>query len=325
MTLAGVVGHARAVARLARMADEARVPGAVLLAGPPGIGKYTLARAFAARLLCEGVVSGDACGTCAQCVRLAAGTHPDLHVVAREEERRDVRIEQVRDLVRWLGLQPLMAQRKVAVVDDAHCLSVPAQNALLKTLEEPPGASVIVLVAAGAGLLLPTIRSRCQIVRLEPLASDDVVAVLTARGVEPGEARALAAIADGSPGRALTLADDRESRAQLLGALARLPTLAAHELSEVAQKVARTRVEEALDAAVAWYRGLLKTTLLGDPPPAGDVAAMSLSPALRLRQLEAVCDTLGALERNANRTLALETLLFRLREIERNAPGADDA
>jgi DNA polymerase III subunit delta' len=324
MTLGGVVGHVRAVARLVRMADEARVPGAVLLAGPSGIGKYTLARAFAARLLCDAVAGGDVCGTCAQCVRLTAGTHPDLHVVAREEERRDVRIEQVRDLVRWLGLQPLMAPRKVALVDDAHCLSVPAQNALLKTLEEPPGASVIVLVAAAAGLLLPTIRSRCQIVRLEPLATDEVATVLVARGVEPGEARALAAIADGSPGRALTLTDG-ESRAQLLGALARLPALPAHELSDVAQKVARTRVEDALDAAVAWYRGLLKTTLLGDPPPAGDVAAASLPPALRLRQLEAVCDTLGALERNANRTLALETLLLRLREIERSAPGADDA
>src|SRR5207244_504918 len=85
-------------------------------------GLLTLAEAFAARLLCAAPGAGDACGTCAHCTRVGAGTHPDLHLVARDPERRDIRIEQVRELTRWLVLQPLMAARKVGVLDDAHCL-----------------------------------------------------------------------------------------------------------------------------------------------------------------------------------------------------------
>src|SRR5262249_49087135 len=143
--------------------------------------------------------------TCAQCTRVAAGTHPDLRVVAREEERRDVRIEQVRELTRWLALQPLMAARKVGIVDDAHCLNEHGQNALLKTLEEPPGASVLVLIATSAALMLPTVRSRCQILRLEALPPDAVAGVLAARGIPAERHAALAALAEGSPGRALAL------------------------------------------------------------------------------------------------------------------------
>src|SRR5205823_13403059 len=111
---------------------------------------------------CAAPVAGDACQACAHCTRVAAGTHPDLRTVERDAERRDIRIEQVRELARWLALQPLMAHRKVAIIDGAHCLSEPAQNALLKTLEEPPPSAVLLLTAAAAALLLPTVRSRCQ-------------------------------------------------------------------------------------------------------------------------------------------------------------------
>src|SRR4030095_11980220 len=96
----------------------------------------------------------DACGGCAQCTRVEAGTHPDVRRVAREEERRDIRTEQPGDVTRWLTLRPLMASRKVAVIDDAECLNEHGQNALLKTLEEPPGASVQLLLASQAALLL---------------------------------------------------------------------------------------------------------------------------------------------------------------------------
>src|SRR5262249_61400487 len=100
---------------------------------------------------------------------VAAGTHPDVRVVVREEDRRDIRIEQVRELTRWLSLQPLMASRKVAIVDGAHELNEHGQNALLRTLEEPPVGSHVLLLASAASLLLPTVRSRCQVVRLDRL------------------------------------------------------------------------------------------------------------------------------------------------------------
>src|SRR4029077_11461968 len=111
---------------------------------------------------------------------------------------RDIRIEQIRELTRWLALQPLMTARKIGLVDDAHCLNEHGQNALLKTLEEPPGASVLLLVASSAALVLPTVRSRCQVVRLDPLPTAAVARVLVTRGLPVERAGQLAALAEGS-------------------------------------------------------------------------------------------------------------------------------
>ena len=243
MSFARVIGHAGAAARLARAAADGRVPAAVLLVGPAGIGKRALADAFAARLLCAAPGAGDACGTCAHCTRVGAGTHPDLHLVARDPERRDIRIEQVRGLTRWLALQPLMAARKVGVLDDAHCLSEQAQNALLKTLEEPPGATVLVLVASSAALLLPTVRSRCQVVRLEPLPAAEVVRVLEASGVPAEQASQLAPLAEGSPGRALALAGEGPQAGRDDHRAERGAALGLHQHAIVAQEEERTRIE----------------------------------------------------------------------------------
>jgi DNA polymerase-3 subunit delta' len=328
MRFADVVGHERAVARLVRSATDDRVPGAILLLGPPGIGKRAVAEALAARLVCAAPVGGDACGTCAQCTRVAAGTHPDVRIVVRDEDRRDVRIEQVRELSRWLALQPLMATRKVAIVDDAHCLNEHGQNALLKTLEEPPGRSVLILVSSSAALLLPTVRSRCQLIRLDPLPADMVARVLVARGVVAERAGQLAAFADGSPGRALAMDGDRETRARerVLEALPRLRDLDAKALSDLAQELSRGPLDAALATAVGWYRDVLDTALGASRPlrnpgaaPAIRTAAARLSPPAVLRQLEAVCDTILDLEKNANRMLSFETMLLVLRDTERAA------
>jgi len=321
-----VVGHERAVARLVRSAADDRVPGAILLLGPPGIGKRAVAEALATRLVCAAPVDGDACGACAQCTRVAAGTHPDVRIVVRDEERRDVRIEQVRELSRWLALQPLMATRKVAIVDDAHCLNEHGQNALLKTLEEPPGRSVLILVSSSAALLLPTVRSRCQLVRLDPLPAETVARVLVARGVAAERAAQLAALADGSPGRALAMEGEPETRARerVLEALSRLRELDAKALSDLAQELSRGPLDAALATAVGWYRDVLDTALAANRPlrnpgaaPAVRAAAARLSPPALLRQLEAVCDTILDLEKNANRMLSFETMLLMLRDTER--------
>ena len=335
MRFADVVGHAAAAARLRRAAAEGRVPGAVLLLGPPGIGKRALADAFAARLLCQAPVADDACGVCPQCTRVAAGTHPDLHVITRDDERRDVRIEQVRELTRWLTLQPLMAARKVGILDEAHCLNEHGQNALLKTLEEPPGAAALVLIAPSAALLLPTVRSRCQVVRLDPLPPDAVARVLEAHGVPADRRGPLAALAEGSPGRALALDGEEQTRARerVLDALPRLRDLPAHEVSKVAQDVSRGEIDAALTAALGWYRDVLETRVVGEALPlrnpgsaaAVREAASRLSPTALLRGLEVVCDTIADLEKNANRMLSIETMLLSLREIERGPrAGADE-
>ena len=329
MSFRDLIGHAETARRL--VAAGQRAPAhAYLLHGPEGIGKRAIADAFAAFLLCE-QAEQDACGTCRQCTRTHAGTHPDLHLVAREEDRRDVRIEQVRALVRWLTLRPMMAVRKVAVVDGAHLLNEQAQNALLKTLEEPPGASVVVLVATRTSQLLPTVRSRCQAIGVAPLSRPDIERALRARGVAAEEAVVVAAQAEGSLGRALTLVGPEHGalRRRVLDVLGSLRERSAHELSALAQEVGRGTPGPALDVALGWYRDLLAHAC-GVPEAAGrhpDLTAALVSsaarttPAVVLRQLERLCDTILSLERNANRVLAVETMLLALRRLDRAAPS----
>jgi len=327
MKLSDVLGHDRAVRQLRAAAIAGQAAHAYLFSGPVGVGKATLARAFTASLLCDEPRNGDACGACAQCTRLAAGTHPDVRLVEREEERRDVRTEQAREVTRWLMLRPLMASRKVAVVDDAECLNEHGQNALLKTLEEPPGAAVLILCATDASLLLPTVRSRCQRVALERVPAEVVDRLLVDRGVAADVRTAVVPRADGSPGRAVALADDPHApaRRRMLDQLACLGSATAADLSGVAQALGRDDVDAALDVAVSWYRDVLALVLEGPEVAVRNADALGplLAAAARVQvpqvlgALETVCDTIRAIEGNANRVLALETMLLALRRVER--------
>jgi DNA polymerase-3 subunit delta' len=316
------VGHGRALERLRRAVAEDRVPSAILFLGPEGVGKRALADALAARLLCAASGADDACGTCPQCTRVAAGTHPDVRIVVRDEDRRDIRIEQVRELTRWLSLQPLMAARKIAIIDGAHELNEHGQNALLRTLEEPPLGSHILLLATAASLLLPTVRSRCQILRLDRLAPTEVARVLVARGLPAERAELVADLAEGSPGRAFVLDGEEaaQTRARILDALLHIGTRSAAEISEVAQELARGSLDLALTVSLAFYRDALQRALVpegGAGQTSDGGPTLRLPETARLRQLEAVCDTIDALGRNANRVLALETMFLVLRGIER--------
>jgi len=206
-----ILGHDAVWARLtARLADE-RLPHALLFTGAPGIGKALLARRLAGRLACTAADDRRPCGECNGCRQVLVATHPDLLAIAapdrsrKESRKKEIGIDQARELKRFAQLHAVAARRKMAIVDDADRLSIAAQNALLKTLEEPPGQALIVLVTAAPGALLPTVRSRCQRVLCRPLTDAEVVAVLTAAGVDAGEAAALTAVCDGSPGRALAL------------------------------------------------------------------------------------------------------------------------
>jgi DNA polymerase-3 subunit delta' len=204
-SFATIQGHERARSFLRAAVAHHRLPHTLLFAGPDGTGKRATALALAAYLLCEHP-HDDACGDCASCRQVAAGSHPDLHVVALATGKKEIGVDRARDVKRFTQLQAVRGQMKIAVVDDAHLLTVAAQNALLKTLEEPPKNSVLILVAHNPDALLATVRSRCQRVQFAPLPPDTVVGILTSdHGIEPATARMLATVAEGSPGRALAL------------------------------------------------------------------------------------------------------------------------
>ena len=191
----------------ARLADG-RLPHALLFAGPPGLGKRELVEAFVRAALCERrAVDGHACGDCRACRLLAAGSHPDRVHVSFElrddaKPRSEIIVEQVRQMSQRLALASQFGGLQVAVIDPADAMNASAANALLKTLEEPSSATVILLVADRPARLPATIRSRCQRIEVKPPAVDVAQAWLVGQGVAAPAADAALAAMLGNPGQA---------------------------------------------------------------------------------------------------------------------------
>lgn len=205
------IGHRRVVAVLARSIARGSLPPSLMFAGPEGVGKRKLALSVAQAVNCttprlsgtsEDALEIDACGTCPSCQRIARGTHPDVLVV-EPGATGTIKVDQVRDIVDRAAFRPFEGRRRVVIVDDADAMVAQAQNALLKTLEEPPAASSFLLVTARPDSMLATVRSRCPQLRFRPLSIEEVAQALVRASFTDTEARAVAATADGSIGRAL--------------------------------------------------------------------------------------------------------------------------
>jgi DNA polymerase III subunit delta' len=220
MPFRAIAGHRPVLELLARAIARGTLPPSLIFAGPEGVGKRLTATALAQALNCERAGT-DACGECAACKRIARGVHADVLVI-EPGDSGSIKIEQVREAIDRSAYRPFEGRRRLVVIDQADALIVEAQNALLKTLEEPPPASVFVLITSRPDMLLPTVRSRCQRLRFGPLSAADVADVLMRdHGVDPADAHAAAAAADGSVGRALAgSAEDanaaRDAAARLL-------------------------------------------------------------------------------------------------------------
>ncbi len=193
---------------LSRAIARQTMPPSLLLAGPAGVGKRRVAMAVAETLNClfptsSGQLELDACGQCASCRRIARGMHPDI-LVLEPGDMGSIRIEAVRDVIDRAGYKPFEGRRRVVIIDSADAMTVDAQSALLKILEEPPESSVFVLVSPAPDALMDTVRSRCPRLRFGRLTAAEVTEALRRdHGYKEADARAVAADADGSLGRAL--------------------------------------------------------------------------------------------------------------------------
>jgi DNA polymerase III subunit delta' len=345
-----VLGHERARALLARGLSERRLPPALLLAGPAGVGKRTLALAVARALVCARG-GGDACEACAPCrralraiaalpeARAAAVAereptrfnhllHPDITLV--EPSPEEIRVAQVRALTRSLASRPFEGRGRAVVVDEAHLLRAEAGNAMLKALEEPPTRTHFLLVSASPGGLLPTIRSRCQTIRISALPSRVIEAFLVEReGLSADEARFRARMASGSLGEALVLDSSgfKEARECILEVLGRLAEAGIAERLEIAERLkgledvpmALTVLRSVLrDVAVLAIGGAPGRLLNADVAPA--IAALAKTP-LGARACSAAAgagETRRAVGReHANELLAIDRLTDLLAEAER--------
>ncbi|MGE5813383.1 MAG: ATP-binding protein [Acidobacteriota bacterium] len=229
MPLRDIRGHRRLLELLAGAVGRKALPPTLLFDGPEGVGKYTTAMALAQALNClqpiEFAGGRDGCGTCASCRKIARGTHPDIATIAPDDG--SIKVDTIRDeVLQKSGFRPFEGRMRVFVVDQADSMVPQAQDALLKTLEEPPPGSVFILVSAVADSLLPTVRSRSYRLRFGRLSEVDVTQVLQQKHhFDEVQARAASAIADGSVGRALAaeqgeLVEAREFAARLLQSVA---------------------------------------------------------------------------------------------------------
>ncbi len=323
-----------------------RLASTFLFVGPEGIGKRAFALALAKSLLCQTRDEAELnpCGRCPSCVQVDAGSHPDVHVICRPEDKSSIPIAlligedetRMREgLCHDISLKPFMGKRRIAIIDDADYLSTPAvANCLLKTLEEPPPHSLIVLIGTSAAKQLPTIRSRSQVVRFQPLAKDVVARVLLEKQLvtDRAEAERLAAQSGGSVTRTVKLADPElwRFRDELLTQLAR-PRLDSVSLAksvnvfvEAAGKEAPPRRERArlvIGFAADFYRQLvyrqadLKTsddaTLMQHVEAA--FRAGQTDQELAANRAERCLEAIGHIDRNANQSTLIEAWMDDLR------------
>jgi DNA polymerase-3 subunit delta' len=268
-------GHPVAVAAVRRSIERERPPHALLLVGPDGSGKTTLALDLAAGLLClDPDPAARPCRACSACRKVEHGNHPDLHRIAPEGAGDQIRLGAVQALTAELALLPMEGRIRVALIEDAHRLNPDAQNALLKVLEEPVGAACIILAADDAAALLPTVVSRMARLRFGPVANKVIVELLAEHGLaDPARATSLAIAADGRPGIAIAMSSQPEA-AIVLARLSRqlLDLLAADLRTRLGAVSELVSAGAALDAA-------------SRARPAGDADASSAAgePAARTR------------------------------------------
>ncbi len=211
MSWARVEGHEPIVQAFERAVARGRLGHAYLFAGPEGVGKKLFAVELARTLLCENPPPGkfDACGRCPGCVQIDSGTHPDFQLVGLPEDKHEFPIELMQDVIAGLAYKPARGKNRVAIIDDADALNPESANAFLKTLEEPPPASLLILIGTSPDRQLPTILSRCQLIRFAPLPEELVAEQLLKEGTVENreEALRLARLGGGSLGAARALAD----------------------------------------------------------------------------------------------------------------------
>ncbi len=244
MPFSEILGQDSAVALLRNLLKARRLPHALLFVGPEGVGKHLAARALAQTLLCRQAQASAApslfggpakpadpsepCGKCPVCLRIAKGEHPDVHELSGSGAQGLIQIEPLRELLRTLQLHSVEGGAKVALLDPADRMHPAAANALLKTLEEPPAGTTLLLLARERSLVLPTLVSRCQVVRFGLLDPKAIARYLeTSAGfsrIPPARLRLAAQLAGGSIGKAILLAQGEleQDRERLGGLLAKL-------------------------------------------------------------------------------------------------------
>lgn len=296
-----------------------RLAHAYLFRGPEGVGKQLFARGVAAAVNCQDAHGLTSCGICSSCVKLAAESHPDFLIVA--PDKGAIKINQIRSLIKTLSFDPYEAKTRVVLIEDVHTMRQEAANSLLKTLEEPPENNLLILTANSAGNVLQTIVSRCQTIPFYSLTSDETVGILrlTDGEMDPGTARLLARLSEGSPGKALLyhslgLVDLWKNLIALLIDTSSNEDKEVGRLLLMAESMAG--LKEDLPHLFGLIRLWIRDCLLECYGQRTDVEMLNIRKDWNSEQyfakLQAIDQAEKELNRNCNRMLVCEVLLFQL-------------
>jgi DNA polymerase-3 subunit delta' len=320
----GMIGHDWAVNLLAEHVAKGRERHAYLFTGPSGVGRRTLALRFAQALNCQkSTTHGQPCHLCSNCKRIEQMQHPDLTIVQAQHEGETLKIDQVRELQHTLSLAPYEARYRVALILRFEEANTSAANAMLKTLEEPPARVVVILTARSGESLLPTIVSRCEVLRLRSLALDETaIGLQTIRGVPQELSEKLAHISDGRPGYAIRLYEQPkllDKRQTSLDELIHLLATSRRERFAFARRA--TEDKEGLRGELQVWMTFWRDVLICATGVNRSITNLDYSNQIqRLAtitdisdsqiQVSAVERTMQQIDRNVNARLALEILLM---------------
>lgn len=307
MHFSGIIGHKEIIRALTGAIDEGKVSHGYLFTGPAGIGKKTLAKAFAARLLCSEKNAAADC-QCPACLRIKTDNHPDL-ITILPAGGNSIKIEQLRRLQHELFYRPLMGDRKVCYFPDAELLTEAAANSFLKTLEEPPPGVVFLFTAVRPDLILPTIRSRCQVYQLFPVPYPEISEALIKQGVAPSDATERARLSQGLPGKALYGLHE-DSTPELLGLNEILP-LSLLDLFKIATDLEKKERRVILELFNKWEYQARQELLKNS----------SFQPGNKVEKLIFILEKIGQvtimIESNVNLRLVIEEFFLTLKTAEK--------
>ncbi|GHO84575.1 DNA polymerase III subunit delta' [Dictyobacter formicarum] len=323
-----IVGHEHAVDLLRRTLTAQQVRHAYLFSGPPRIGKNLLALRFAQALLCTGgpdphISPSEPCNSCLSCRKVLHGNHPDVHIITRAADKQAILIEQVRALQSDAARRTLEGRRNIFIIENAQDMNTQAANCILKTLEEPEKDVVLLLTVPDAGLLLPTILSRVQLVVMQLLTSQQIKQALQQQWeVDEEDATLISALAAGRLGWAVQAVEDEDlldERKAQLEVLTKLPTVTKVQRFDFVQRLGTDaeKLRHTLELWLLWWRDMvlaandcLDLTINVDMRDLLKAHSAKVGTTEAERMVRAILQTQESLDQNVNARVALEVLML---------------